>query len=88
MGIWIKQQRDVIVYSVYIKESIDGRIYQLQLEKVKLAAALVKDGNIDKIYQVLELSEVAPQEEEDFVNFATLAREREPEESTAPLWDN
>ena len=78
----------MIVYSVYIKESIDGRIYELQLEKVKIAAALVKDGNIDKIYQVLELSEVAPQEEEDFVDSATFAQEGEPEESTAPLWDN
>ena len=55
---------------------------------MKITAALVKDGNIDKIYQVLELSEVAPQEEEDFVDSATLAWEEEPEESTAPLWDN
>ena len=55
---------------------------------MKITAALVKDGNIGKIYQVLELSEVASQEEEDFVDSATLAREREPEESTAPLWDN
>jgi len=31
------------------------------------------------------LSEVAPQEEEDFVDSTTLAEEEKPEESIAPL---
>lgn len=78
----------MIVYSVYIKESIDGRIYELQLEKVKIAAALVKDGSVDKIYQVLELRDVAPPEEENFIDSTTLAAEEEEERTVSPLSDN
>ena len=78
----------MIVFSVYIKESLNGRIYELQLEKVKITAALVKDGSVDKIYQVLELKNVASLKEENFINLTTLAAEEKEEKTVSPLSDN
>ena len=55
----IGQEREVLIFSVYVKGSVDARVYQLQLEKAQMAVDVVKDAKMDVIYTSLPHSAVA-----------------------------
>ena len=48
----------MLVYSVYVRSSINARIYRVQLEKVKIAVSVVKDAKVDTIFSTLEMSDL------------------------------
>jgi hypothetical protein len=56
----IGQDEDVLVFSVYVKGSLDYRVYEVQLVKVKIARLVVKDEHIDMLFNSITLEAVAP----------------------------
>ena len=78
----IGQERDVLIFSVYVRGSIDARIYELQLDKAKMAVVVVKDAQMDIIYTSIPLSDVAPANNNNDLNIGMF-----PETSTEPDGD-
>lgn len=60
----IGQKVDVLVFSVYMKGSLDYRVYEVQLLKVKIAKMVVKDEHIDILFNSIPLEAVAPEKVE------------------------